>query len=100
MTFADAVAAHVEPVCRPACSRRHIARSPAQRSRRSAARSLAPRRNASASTASTAHAAQSDRRRLSAMSIGTDTRQQWRPTTRRAHIACQNCFTVSCRGSA
>jgi hypothetical protein len=37
-------------LCRPAWSRRQVARGPAQRSRRSAARSLAPQRNASAST--------------------------------------------------
>jgi hypothetical protein len=89
------VAAHANPVaagCRPAWSR-----GPAQRTRRTASRSFAPRRNASASTASTA---QSNRCHRSAIRNGTDTpRQQWPPSTRLSTHRLPNCFTVSCRGS-
>jgi hypothetical protein len=56
---ADAVTAHVDPVAVVDTQLGvdgRVARGPAQRT---AARSLAPRRNANASTASTAHAAQS-----------------------------------------
>jgi hypothetical protein len=47
VTFADAVAAHVDPIaagCRPALQSTSAARGPAQRARRSAARSLARQR--------------------------------------------------------
>jgi hypothetical protein len=96
VTFADAVAAHVEPVaagCRPAWSRRRVARSPAQRTGRTSARSLAPRRKASVSTASAAHAAQSGS--TSSFSVNNG-EQQLAEHTSLAKLF----FIVSCRGSA
>jgi hypothetical protein len=57
--------------CRPALSRRRAARGPAQRTRRTTAWWLAPRRNASASTVSTA------RRTIGSTSSFSNTHQQY-----------------------
>ena len=57
-----------------------------------------PRRNASASTALTAHNRIIESTSSFSNTHRIDTRQQWRPTARRAHIGCQ-LVTVSCRGS-
>jgi hypothetical protein len=102
VTFADAFAAHVEPVAAVAAQLgvdvgplavQHSEPVVVQQHGRlrldvtPAHRQLRPRtaaQSGSASSFSNTHC--------------SDTRQQWRPT-RRAHIAWSNCFTVSCRGS-
>jgi hypothetical protein len=66
---------------------------------RTAALSLAPRRNANALTASTAHAAQSHRRRRSAIRIALTLVNNGDKQHAEHTSLAKLFFTVSCRGS-